>query len=93
MMVYTLNDGKTKKTFHVMAGQLVYNGCRSRSAITTLNKIGVSISYDEVRRGRALLASYAIKKNQTNLTPIPSHFETGPGAGFVSGAFDNMNMR
>ena len=25
--------------------------------------------------------------------PISSHFWTGPGAGFVSGAFDNMNMK
>ena len=41
----------------------------------------------------ALLASYAIKKSQDNLTPIPSHFRTGPDARFVSEAFDNMNMK
>ena len=78
-----------------MTGQTVYTRCRSRTVITCLNKIGVSISYNEVRRARALLASYTIQKckSSNNITPIPSHFETGPEAGFVSGAFDNMNMR
>ena len=78
---------------HVMTGQSVYSRCRSRSTNTTLNKIGVFTSYDNVRRGRALLASYAIKKSYDNLTPIPSHFLTDPGADFVSRAFDNMNMK
>ena len=60
MILYTVNEGKTKTPLHVMTGHSIYTRCRSRSTITTLNKIGVSISYDEVRRGQALLASYAI---------------------------------
>ena len=93
MMVYTITDGKIKTPLHVITGQSVYSGCRSRSTITSFDKIGVFTSYDNMRRVRALLTSYAIKKNQNNLTPIPSHFQTDPGAGFVSGAFDNTNMR
>ena len=40
-----------------------------------------------------MLASYAIEKSQDNLTSILSHFRTGPGAGFVSGSCDKMNMK
>ena len=93
MIVYTVTDEKIKTPLHVMAGQSVYSRCLSHSTIASLNKIGVSTSYDDMRRGRDLLALYAIKKNQDNLTPIPSHFRTGPGAGFVSGTFDNMNKK
>ena len=92
-MVYTVTDGKIKIPLHVMTSQSVYFRCFSRSIIISLNKIGVSTSYDNVRRGRALLASYPIKKSQDNLTPIPSHFQTGPGVDFLSRAFYNMNMK
>ena len=93
MMVYTVTNRKTKVSLHVMRGQSVYCRCCSRSTITSLNKIGVYIRYDDVRRGRALLALYAIKKGQDNLTPIPNPFRTGPGTGFVSGVFDNINIK
>ena len=76
MIVYTVTDEKIKTPLHVMAGQSVYSRCLSHSTIASLNKIGVSTSYDDVRRGRDLLALYAIKKSQDNLTPIPSHFRT-----------------
>ena len=41
---------------------------------------------------KALLVSYAIKKRRNKLTASPSHFQTGPSGGFVSGAFCSMNM-
>ena len=92
-MVYTVTNGKIKTPLHVMTGQSVYSKCCNRSTITSLNKIGVSTSYDDVQRARALLASYAIEKSQDNFTSILNHFQTGPGAGFVTGAFGNMNMK
>ena len=54
-----------------------------------MNLIGVSTIYKDVPRGQALLAS----KSQDSLISIPSHFQTGTGAGFASGAFDKMNMK
>ena len=63
MMMYTVTDGKTKTPLHVMTGQSVYSRCRSRSTITSLDKINLSISYDDVQRSRALLVSYAMKKS------------------------------
>ena len=51
MMVYTVTNGKIKTPLHVMTGQSVYSRCRSSRTITSLDKIGVSTSYDNVRRG------------------------------------------
>ena len=92
-MVYTVTDGKIKTPLHVMTGWSVYSRCGSHSTIISLNKIGVSTSYDDVQRGRALLALFAIKKSQDNSMPILSLFQAGPGEGFVSGAFDNMSIK
>ena len=47
-MVYTVTDGKIKTPLHVMTGQSVYFGRCSCSTITSLNKISVSTSYDDV---------------------------------------------
>ena len=73
-MVYTVTDGKIKTPLHVMTGQSVYSRCHSHSTIISLNKIGVSTSYHDVQRDRALLALFAIKKSQDNSTPILSLF-------------------
>ena len=72
-----------------MTGQSIYSRRCSRSTIILMNLIGVSTIYKDVRRGQALLAS----NSQDSLISIPSHFQTGTGAGFVSGAFDKMNMK
>ena len=93
IMVYNINNGKIKTPLHVMTGHAVYAKCRCRGLITSLNKIGSSISYKEVRKYRSLLASYTVKKGKDGHTPIPSHFETTLGSGMVSGAFDNMNLK
>ena len=74
MILYTVNEGRTTTPMHVMTGHPIHTRCRSRSTITTLDKIGVSISYDEVRRGRALLASYAIKKKSGQFNTNPKSF-------------------
>ena len=51
IMVCTATDGKIKTQLHVMTGKSVYFRCCSRSTITSMSKIGVPVSYDDVRRG------------------------------------------
>ena len=77
-LVYTITP------LHAMTGQVVYSRCRSRGLIKTLNKIYGSVSYNEMRKHRGLLASYSIEKCKVNLTPIPSHFSICHNAGFTS---------
>ena len=93
ILVYNINNGKIKTSLHVMTGHAVCVKCRSRGIITSLNKIGSSISHKEVRKDRSILASYTVKKGKDGHTPIPSHFDTTLVSGTVSGAFDNMNLK
>ena len=59
-MFYHKHHGAKKTPLHVMLGQHIYAKDKSREMLTTTNRIGVSISYMDVRRSRRLLAEYAI---------------------------------
>ena len=52
MMLYNVHNGRKKKLLHLMAAHNVYDKCKSRELITTLNRIGVCVSYNEVQRSR-----------------------------------------
>ena len=88
IMTYHIHKGRQKTPMHAMVGQSVYGKTRSRVLITTLNRIGVSTSYNEVRRARSLLSSYAVHRSEADGTPIPSHFN---GCDFCIGAMDNSD--
>ena len=74
MVYYILHNGKKKTPLHVMIGHHTYDKCKSREVITSLNRVGVSTSYNEVRRARSNLANYCFEKSEENSVPIPSHF-------------------
>lgn len=71
------------------ASQSTYNKTRSREILTTLNRIGVSTSYNEVRRSRKLMCQYTFKCSQINGTPLPSHLSP---SGWCTGALDNEDF-
>lgn len=85
---YKMMHGRKKTPLHVMIGQGTYGKTRSRELLTTLNKIGVSISYCEARRLRNLLCNYTLCSQNPDETPIPSHFSKG----WTMGALDNENF-
>ena len=88
ILTYHLHKARQKNPLQAMVGQSTYGKTRSRAFITTLNHIGVSTSYNEVKRARNLLASYAVHASEANGTPIPSHFRD---SGFCIGAKDNSD--
>ena len=88
IITYHIHKGRQKTPMHAMVGQSVYSKTRSRVLITTLNRIGVSTSYNEVRRARSLLSSYDVVKSETDSTRIPSHFNSSD---FCIGAMDNSD--
>ena len=57
-----------------MTGHTVYDKCKSCELITSLNRIGISCGYNEVRRARGNLANYALANSQDGVVPLPSHF-------------------
>lgn len=60
---------------HALTGLFVYNTTKSKNTITLLNRLGLSISYDDILRIRTGLAAYAKITSQTNV-PLPSHFNS-----------------
>ena len=86
-MYYIRNNGTKKTPFHVLLGLFVYNTDKSKNIITALNRVGLSISYDEILRIRTRLALYTGKKCEINV-PIPSHFDKNS---YVTAAFDNFD--
>ena len=57
-----------------MTGHSVYGRCKSRELITTLNQVGVSTNYNEVRRARSKLANFCFTASENCSVPIPIHF-------------------
>ena len=88
MVYYIFHNGKKKTPLHVMMGHHIYDKCKSREVITSLNRVGVSTSYNEVRRARSNLANYCFEKSEENSVPIPSHFVTDE---FTLAQMDNFD--
>ena len=72
-----------------MLGNSVYGKTRSKTIITNLNTVGVTTSYQELKRQRRLKAQYTLSCNKPNEAPIPTHFSS---TGCTMGALDNENF-
>ena len=73
---------------HLMTSHCIYDKCKSRELITSLNHIGVCVSYNEIQRSRKLLAQYSFAQGEKVGIPLPSHFSAKQ---FTIGAFDNFD--
>lgn len=79
--------GAKKTLLHTMIGEAIHEKCKSKTLITSLNHLGVSVSYNEVIRHHQSLAQYALKQSPNEVL-IPSHFKTDS---YTIGAFDNFD--
>ncbi len=89
IMYYQMFNGARKTPLHASFGQYQYGKGRSREMLTVANRIGVSTSYNDVRRSRRLLAAYAVEKSADQEIPIPSTFTRDS---FTIGAMDNADF-
>ena len=87
IIFYILHNGRKRTPLHMMNSEAIYNSCRSKTLLSSLNKFGLTISYDEILRYHSDMASYVSGTNQ-NHVPIPSHFKPSQ---FTLGAFDNFD--
>ena len=83
---YKLTKGKHKTPLQIMFGNSIYGKTRSKTIVTHLNSIGVTTSYQQLKRERKLKAQYTLSLHNT---PIPSHFSKN---GWTMGALDNENF-
>ena len=83
-----LHGGKEKTPLHLFTGHSVYKKCKSREVLTSFNKVGVTVSYNEVQRARNDLARFTYFQRKNEGVPISSHFSKDE---FTIGAFDNFD--
>ena len=87
-MYYNIHNGRRRTPLHLMAAHNIYDKFKSRELITSLNRIGVCISYNEIQRERKSLAHYTFKQGEDWGVPISSHFVK---ENFTIAALDNFD--
>ena len=90
IMTYHIHRGIKRHQCMSWLGTVHMEKTRSWALITTLgiNHIGVSTSYNDIRRSHNHLSSYAVLASEPEDTPIPSHFTK---ADFCIEAVDNSD--
>ena len=87
ILQFTWQKGKNTTQF-IFWPQCIYEKCKSREVLTSLNKVGVSLSYNEVQRARNNLGRFTYFQSKNEGVPVPSHFSIDV---FTIGAFVNFD--
>ena len=87
IMHFIKYKGKVKTPLQTLIGSFIFNTTRSKTTVKILNRLGLSISYEEILRVRTRLATYAKLTFETSI-PLASHFNT---ESYVTDAFDNFD--
>ena len=86
IIFYILNNGRKRTPLHMMNSESIYNACRSKTVISSLNRFGLAISYDEILRYHSDMASFVTESSQGRV-PLPSMFNP---AEFTIGALGHQ---
>ena len=70
LIYYFIHNGTEKTPFHVSIEQSIHNECRSKRLITVLNRLGVSISYDELESIEFTLTDRLLKGLGEHRVPL-----------------------
>ena len=87
ILFFIVNKGRKRTPFHLMKSEAIYNTCKSKTLISSLNHFGLGVSYDEVLRYHTDMVAY-ISEISENKIPLPSQFDPTL---FTIGAFDNFD--
>ena len=86
-----IHNGQRRTPLNMMLGQYIYGKTQSKTLLTTLNRIGIAASYNEVKRSRNLMCTCTVQSSVANGVTIPSHF-SDEGWEWAFGAFDNEDF-
>lgn len=87
IIFYILHNGKKRTPLHMMNSESIFSVSRSKTLISSLNRFGLAISYDEILRYHSDMASLVAEMSKDHV-PFPSHFSPSQ---FTIGAFDNFD--
>ena len=81
-----INHGNQKVPLCEMLTHSIYHKTRSKRLLTTMNHLGITYSYSEVRRSRALKVQHSVEASRKFGIPFPPHFNKEC---YTMGALDN----
>lgn len=87
IMFFIVHNGHRKTPLHMMNGEAIHSVCKSATVIRSLNRFGLSVSYDELLRFHNDMAAFMVEESGENV-PLPSHFDPNK---YTIGAFDNFD--
>lgn len=74
IIYYIFHNGLKKTPLHVCTAQAIHETCKSKTLITSLNHIGLCISYESLQRMNYSFAARAVSLSGNNRVPISPHF-------------------
>ena len=84
---YFVHSGTKKTPLHVSIAQSIHNECRSKKLIKIMNRLGISISYDELERIDFTLANRLLNRLGEHRVPISNSIKKG----LLHGAMHNFD--
>ena len=84
---YFVHNGTKKTPLHVSIAQSIHNERRSKKLIKTMNRLGISISYDELERIDFTLANRLLNRLGEHRVPISNSIKKG----LLHRAMDNFD--
>jgi len=87
VLYFMVHNGRRRTPLHLMCGEGIHAACKSKTLITSLNHLGISVNYDEILRYRNDLADL-VCTNRTNDVPLPNHLNPEK---FTTATFDNFD--
>ena len=82
-----MHNGTKKTPLHVSIAQSIYNECRSKKLIKIMNRLGISISYDELARIDFTSANRLLNRLGEHRVPISNSIKKG----LLHGTMDNFD--
>ena len=83
-----IHNGGKKTPLHISMAQTIHEVCRSKQLIGIFNRLGISMSYDEVERHNYSLCMRTVEQAGTNHVPVPQSISPNV---LVQGAVDNFD--
>ena len=74
---YFVHNGTKKTPLHVSIAQSIHNECRSKKLIKIMNRLCISISYDELERIDFTLANRLLNRLGEHRVPISNSIKKG----------------
>ena len=88
MIYYMIHDRKKKTPLHIGMSETIHNTCKSQKVIQIMNKLGLSMSYEEMGHVDYTLTHGIVKQTGNGRVPVSTSISS---SNTVHGAMNNSD--